>query len=330
MRIAFVLIFCVVAVHLVAQEQEKQTKEKTGNGKVENNNTEKEKEKPNGEKEKNKDNEKSVKEKEEEEIVKKGNFLLPSSQQPGPLISLGQNIIDKQQFQFFFLTTEFKGKHQYSINMIPGLLYSFTDLSTIFINVPTTPRSRFESSHSSGFEDAFVQFEYAFYSNQKPTYLDQATLIASVTIPTGSTKKNPPTGFGSNSYLIGLTLSRLEIDWYRFTSVGALITTTSHSTKFGNQYLYQFGIGKNIFDINDDWILLWMVEASGTYSEKDRIHGTIDPNSGGNVIYVTPSIWASSTHLIFQLGLGYAVSQHLYGDQPKNHSLVACNLGWTF
>ncbi len=73
-----------------------------------------------------------------------------------------------------------------------------------------------------------------------------------------------------------------------------------------------------------------MVEADGQYTGKNKINGVKDPNSGGNVLFITPSMWISSNHLILQLGAGVPVIQHLIGTQDKNSYLLALNIGWTF
>jgi hypothetical protein len=281
-------------------------------------------------KNKDKKEDKKKEEKDSDEPLKVGNLALPTSQQPGPLISFGQNIINKGQAQTFLLSIDMaKTQGDYNITQVPSIVYAFTDDFSIFLNAPITPRQRQGEAHSSGFEDAYIQLEYAFYTKEHKTYIDQATIVANVTIPTGSTKKNPPTGIGANSFFLGGTFCRMTLDWFYFTSYAGIWTTSSHQTKFGNTFLYQYGIGKNITNIRD-WLLCWMVELDGIYSCKDKIHGVTDPNSGGNVIYLTPSLWVSSEHLILQLGVGYAIAQQLNGDQNENTYLLALNLGWTF
>lgn len=110
---------------------------------------------------------------------------------------------------------------------------------------------------------------------------------------------------------------------------GADITTSDNGTKFGNQYLYQFGFGRNILGCKDKLIIALMVDIDGEYSEKDKINGVIDPNSGGNVVYITPSLWVSTKKLIFQLGVGYPIVQDLFGQQNKMNYLLIANLGVT-
>ncbi len=158
--------------------------------------------------------------------------------------------------------------------------------------VPASPRSKDGKHHSSGLQDIFVQLEYAFYTKNTIHSANQATIVANVSFPAGSSSKVPATGFGSERFFLGATFNHTEIDWFFFTSPGAIFTTSKHGTKFGDQLLYQFAFGRNI-PSSSHWILAWLVEFDGLYSWKNKIKGCADQNSGGNVIYVTPSIWAS-------------------------------------
>lgn len=225
---------------------------------------------------------------EAEKTLKIGILAFPPSQQPNGMVSFGQNILSKKQAQAFLLANEFKGDDQCFINLVPGILYGFTDSLSLFISAPLAVRYRQDDHHSSGPGDLSIQLEYAFYTKSYRTYDDQATVVTNVTIPTGYTKNNPPTGIGSNSFFIGGTYSRTGINWYYFASSCGILTTSSHRTKFGDQFLYQFGVERRIANTKE-WLFAWMVELDGTHSWKDKIHGVIDPNSGGNVIYLTPS-----------------------------------------
>lgn len=257
-----------------------------------------------------------------------GNFAVPPSQQPGPLISFGENILYKNTLQVFLFADDYIDKNQYFIDVVPSFLYAITDNFSVFFNVPVVAFKK-GRNHSYGLGDIPIQFEYAYYNKGHTCSSDLATIVANVTIPTGSSNKQPPTGFGAPSFFIGATYNHTTDTWFYFTSYGAVFTTTHHRTKFGNQYLYQFGIGRNIVAIRD-WVYAWVVEFDGTFYERDRLHGTINPNSGGNLIYVTPSLSISSQHIMIQFGFGFAAQQHLFGHQPKSLYLLAGSLGWTF
>lgn len=257
-----------------------------------------------------------------------GNFALPTSQQPGPFISFGENMLDKNETQLFLLADDYAGRNKHFIDVIPGVLYGITDSFSIFVNIPYAASYKTGKNTSTGFEDAFAQLEYAFYSNPTKAYVDQVTIVANASVPTGSTEKNPSTGFGSPTYFIGMTFNRIYVDWLVFASPGTLLTTSKNGNKFGNSYLYQFGFGRNIANLNG-WILAWLAEIDGTYYQRDKINGRTDPSSGGNIVYVTPSLWASNKNLLIQLGVGVPATQHWYGNQTRDNFLLVANLGWS-
>lgn len=267
--------------------------------------------------------------KKEEEPPKIGNFALPTSQQPAALFGFGGNIIDKGEVQLYFFADEFSGKEKLTIDLIPSVLFGITDKWSIFFNFPFTPELRDGRNKSSGLEDFFVQLEYAFYEKKTIHYVDQATIVVNITAPTGSIRKNPPTGFGSPTFFLGGTFYRTWVDWFAFTSHGAILTTSDHGNKIGDEFLYQFGFGRNI-PSPPGLIYAWMLEVDGQYNKKNRIHGDIDPNSGGNVIYVTPSLWVSSKEMLIQFGVSLPVNQNLFGKQNKFDYALNLNFAWSF
>lgn len=267
--------------------------------------------------------------KEVEEPPKIGNFSLPESQQPSPLFGFGGNIIDKGEIQLYFFADEFTGRDKKTIDLIPSILFGVTDDFSIYFNFPYTPLLRDTGHASSGLLDFFIQLEYAFYEKKTYTYTEQGTIVGNITVPTGSSKKNPPTGFGAPSLFLGGTFNHIMIDWFFYTSHGAVLTASDHGTKFGDQFLYQFCIGKN-FPSPCGWIYAWMVEADGQYNKKNRIHGDIDPNSGGNSIFITPSLWISSKEMLLQFGVSFPVNQNLFGKQNKFDYALNFNFAWSF
>ena len=272
---------------------------------------------------------KDVKPKKEEKPPKIGNYSLPTSQQPAALFGFGGNIIDKGEVQLYLFADDFVGKKKITIDIIPSVLFGITDNWSVFFNAPFTPLLRDGPNKSSGLEDFFIQLEYAFYNKSTATYVDQATLVTNITVPTGSIHKNPPTGFGSPGLFLGGTYYRTWVDWFAFTANGAVLTGSEHGTKFGDQFLYQMGFGRN-FPSPKGWIYAWMIEVDGQYNKKNRIDEIIDNNSGGNTIYVTPSIWISSKEMLFQFGVSLPVNQNLFGDQNKFDYALNLNFAWSF
>lgn len=258
-----------------------------------------------------------------------GNFSLPISQQPAALFGFGGNIIDKNEVMLQFFADDIVGKEKIITDLIPSILYGATDNFSMFFNFPFTPLMRDGSHRSSGLEDFFIQLEYAFYNKKTYQYEDQATIVGNVTFPTGSVHKNPPTGFGSPSVFLGGTFYRTYVDWIFFTNQGAILTTSRHRTKIGDQVLYQFGFGRTIAT-PPGYIYSWLIEVDGQYSKRNRIQGFIDPNSGGNFIFVTPSLWISTKEFLVQFGVSFPIYQKLNGRQGKFDYVINFNVARSF
>jgi hypothetical protein len=136
--------------------------------------------------------------------------------------------------------------------------------------------------------------------------------------------------YNAPTFLLGATFNRTYTDWLMFISDGMILTTSKEGTKYGNEFLYQAGLGRNLFDIDSKWIIAWLVEVDGAYFFEDLIRGLPSPHSSGNIVTVTPSLWISSKQLIVQLGIGTPVLQQGF-NHPKEHAyLLALNFGWTF
>lgn len=265
----------------------------------------------------------------EEKYLKIGNLSLRASQQPGPLVSFGERVLDQGEIQLFLFGDGFFGKKNYDTELLGSFVYGITDTLSIYFDVPYAPANKYGNDKSSGIKDLIVQVEYAFYSGSEETWGEQATIVGAIQLPTGSHSKDPPTGLGSPSFFMGLTFNRTEFEWVYFCSTGVHLTTRHRNFKAGNEFLYQGGIGRNICT-PPGWIYAGIVEVIGLYTWQDRTNGQKDPDSGGNVIAIVPSIWISSEKTIFQLGVGYSVVEHLFGDQRKAPYSVYFNVGWTF
>jgi len=255
-----------------------------------------------------------------------GNFSVPFTSQIAPLISFGQLLVEKKALLPQLSGENIRG-HESKFNAIaPSFIYGIQDNISIFFFVPITFKNKLGSSKSSGIGDIFLQLEYGFYDKQYLDYKLQATILGNMTFPTGSSSKNPPTGTGSFSYFFGATYSFLSFNWYAFVSSGFNITTTHNKTKFGNSYLYQCGFARYIKKLSPkECVFDLMIEFDGTFLKKDKIKGISNPNSGGNVIFMTPSIYLASKQWILQGGVGFPILQNLNGYQDKiRYSIDYC------
>ena len=91
------------------------------------------------------------------------------------------------------------------------------------------------------------------------------------------------------------------------------------------------GLGRNIDTPNNTSILNWLVEFNGIYTQRDTINGTVDPNSGGHILFVGPSIWFSTPRTIIQIGIEFPVFQRSFGNQTgKTNFYLGIQLEWKF
>ncbi len=259
-----------------------------------------------------------------------GNFALSGSQQPGPLFSFGQNIVDKGVTELFTYVDRFKGSHFSFNSLLPAVLYGITNRLSVFVEVPFATSFKVENCSSRGPQDFRLQFEGAAYIAENSTIINEITLVANMAVPTGSVTTNPPLGLGAPSFFLGFTASQARPYWWYFVSSGVLLPTSHKNNKYGNQFLYQGGLGRNITYSPDKWIFNGLIELNGMYAQRNKFSGLISCNSGGNTLFVGPSLWFSTRRLILQMGISVAVFQHLFGVQPKESYIIAAGICWKF
>jgi hypothetical protein len=232
-----------------------------------------------------------------------GNYILPGSQQPGPLFSFGQYTINQYQSQLFMNPYYTRGFQQSYLSFEPSFIYGVTDNLSLLLSTPFAARYYESPNRSSGLTDSEVHLEYAFYNSSTNVYQDQATVVGGVSIPTGSARKLPNTGIGSSSLFLGLTYNKLYVDWYWFLSPGATYVLPNHDSHIGSYYYYQAGLGRNLLVINDSAYWLALVELDGAYYDKNKQFGRVDRNSGGNSISIAPSLLFATKRVYTQFGV---------------------------
>jgi len=198
----------------------------------------------------------------------------------------------------------------------------------------------------SGMGDLALDLEYAFYNHDSSTYSDQATFVFSSTFPvsnlqgiskklnpgeriSGFSRKNAPSSVNAFSYFIGTTYSRTLTDWYGYIAPGVLFIDKTDAIQQGTQYYYNFGIGHNIKSLEKKYIFFGLLELNGQYSDKTNLASHAVPNTGGSIIYVTPSLWFSTPKIIVQLGLSLPLAQSWYGNQSNISYYAGAIISWT-
>ncbi len=265
------------------------------------------------------------------EPLKIGNFALPSSQQPGPLIGFGQNMLDKGDLQFFNFVNFLKGENKAFTELIPTILYGFTENFSMYLQAPIAASFKEDGSVFRGLEELLIQFEYSFYNKSTLIDTNQISLVANITLTPDSVNKNIRRGLATTNFFLGFTASHMGTSWYPFMSIGTILTTRdSSSTKYGNQLLYECGVSRNIRYKEDHYIFNWMLELDGFYKQKDTVCCLIDPNSGSNTILFGPSLWFSTQRFSAQGGISWVIFEKLLGNQNPNKYYITVDVGWKF
>jgi hypothetical protein len=259
-----------------------------------------------------------------------GNFALCTPLEPGPLFCFGQNIVDKNDLLLIedYFYQQISGL-KYNI-LTSSILYGITDNLSVLFNVPIIVDSRQGDCKSAGLSDIFVQGEYAFFNYGQETYYNQATIVAAMSLPTGSNSKTPQLGLGSPSFFIGATASHTSIKWYAFCSLGGLFTTSSWNIKQGNQLFYEAGLGYNLGYKTKKWLLTGILELSSLYAQPDKIDGFFDNNTRSNVIFFGPLLFFSYKCITLQAGFQGAIFQDIKDNQHKENLRTALEIAFIF
>ena len=263
---------------------------------------------------------------EEDEVahVKEGNLALRTSQQPCPLFCFGQNIVDKGDLQLFGFVNYLNAQRAQFIDVMPNVLYGIRDDLSIFAGMPFAARYERGAAHSSGIEDMFVQVEYAFYNKDRPTYANQLTVVANMTVPTGSKNKNPATGLGVPSFFFGLTANHMGRDWYLFLAPAINYAPRKHDNF---SFIYQGGLGRNVMYIPEKLVVTLVAELLGATGSLNKIRGST--SSSADTLSIGPSLWVATPRFIFNVGVIVPLVRNKNTPDRANY-LFAADVGWTF
>jgi len=262
--------------------------------------------------------------------IKEGNLSLPSSQQPGPLFSFGQNIIDKGLLQGYAAVGDLVGKNSNFALFVPSILYACRDDLSLFITLPISIKNKVANQCSAGFNDIAIYVEYSPYDHNTFTSDNQITVIGGTTLPTGSPYKTPATSVGPSSFFFGATASHLDPDWYYFVDTGVSIIPPACDESTNTTFFYQFAFGRNIAYKSEEMILSWLIEFNGGVDGLLRVNGINNTTIEGNILAIGPSLWFSTERFILQAGFSVPCVQQISGTQNTSQFLGVVSLGWTF
>lgn len=265
-------------------------------------------------------------------LPSKGNFALPGPQQLGPLLSFGQTLIGRNNLQLEL--SSFSPYHIPNVgpfkNVNAAFTYGFTDNTSFYFNYPISADSNPRRIRRASLQDITLQLEQAIYTAGTNSYQTQTTIVGVMTVPLSTPDSLLGLiGYGSSTYFLGLTYNRTSMDWLFFLSPGYQFASQSQGIRFGSQTFYQAGIGHPLLWTSDKSIFSALLELDGQYTERNQFLQQGQPNSGGNVVALTPSLSLATKHTITQVGVGYPLVQHLFGQQNEMKYFIVANLTLT-
>ncbi len=294
-----------------------------------------------------------------------GILSLPLSQRPSPLFSFGLQIAEKGNFivsetfydlkfhqsNLFEAITEifYQPEKDFSLFLlIPAVrtpppppppsppkppskssLFNSSiisaDITTHSMHVSTSKTASAKAKSKTRLGRVTFEAEYAYYLELQKTYSLIGTIFATV--------QTPGQGFATidaASFLLGTTGGFQTFDWTGFVVTAvALPLTRFQGVKEGKVVLYNIGLAYD-FANPPGWILAGQLELNGVYSRPNKKNGITVPNTGGNVVFLGPSLFASNRYLSMQAGIQFAVAQKLRGKQDRAKFQATARIAYTF
>lgn len=252
------------------------------------------------------------------EPPKRGNLLLKESQQPSPLFSFGQTIINKGDFLLAQYLFRVRGQIPTCDDLkfmqtTSALLYGVSDKCSFAMALPVAIQFDQGPVSNTGVDDLTIQLEYALLSTDHTRGSGQITVVGQLIVPAGK----PEIGFGSTAAFLGLTFSYMADQEYLFTNYGATFHSHAGDLKLGTEFFYEFGIGYN-FGNPFGGILTGIFEIDGIYRRRNRLACVVQENTGNHVLYMGPTLFFSLEKVQVIAGIQIPATQH-YKDGSQVH-----------
>lgn len=154
-------------------------------------------------------------------------------------------------------------------------------------------------------------------------------IIAGVKLPTGSRSGSVTLGSGSTDFLFAFAAGRETRLWYYFADARYRLNTSNGGERQGNLFQYDAAFGVRPYQ-SEYWTpdLVTLVEINGKLEAKETAHGVANPNSGGHILSVAPSILLSYRNVMLKTALKIPLRKDLNDVQleDKEEFIVAIEL----
>jgi len=258
------------------------------------------------------------------EIEKKPEFknFLPAI---FPMFSLGNRMMPKGRFAALERYIYQKNENSSASLLIPTFRYGITDTLTVRGHLPIFLDRTVNKKSADGTSNLVGVVEYSLYKHRDKDMNKeyQATLLAGLDFKTVNLDANPSLGYGGTSFLVGTTGCGLSKTWYTFYSIAGTFATEYKKQQPGASFLYELGCG---YIIKHSILhnLCVLLEMDGILSDKDSFNNIHNPNSGGNIVWLGPSIEYRYWTFLGAAGIQFPIVQNLHGIQDKRDFRFSC------
>jgi hypothetical protein len=253
-------------------------------------------------------------------IITQGGITLPAGMWAGGITTQFIEFDHTSDEKLLQMQADHGDVHSVNTFLQPSVFaaYGITDDLTMGLRIPYVIRSGVRTPtedgdavdklvNPSGFGDVSVFGQYRFFHTDDN--LNQASLTIGLKTPTGATgvQTNQGTTFethqqpGSGSWnpSAGLSFTRAMGSFSFDTNVLYTVATKgAQQTNLGDVFDYNFALSyafgapvrNGIFASSNNAPWTAILELNGEWQDFQNTAGQIDPNSGGNTIYISPGI----------------------------------------
>lgn len=262
----------------------------------------------------------------ESPLPKIGNFRLRTAQQPVSLFGTQQTIVDKGDILLFNGLVNNKGSLA-SKETVAGVLYGMTDNWSVLAAVPYALELKDQECQTSGIEDIILHTDVALWKRESSHSAQLWTGLSYALFPTGNPRLAPPTGFGAPTVAVATTFSHTTVKFYSALSLLGFFHMTHNNMRPGNQFTYEYAAGYNLGHPMCG-TLVGLLEFNGIHLKKNKIDCKTDPLSGGNIIFLGPSLFWSFANVVLQVGIQFPLVHKLHNPQERYSYRTAFLINW--
>lgn len=237
-----------------------------------------------------------------------------------PVFSLGPETIweggvgIELQFEFEDAGGEERAVLHYEI------IYGLTANLSLTLEVPLVLERKEDGQTEHGPGDLEIRGKYQFFKKDMLGAQHKMAGILGVKAPTGDHDAKPPLGSGTTDILFGASYGYESRTWYHFLTTRYRWRTQSGSRDPGDRLSIDGAIGFRPFQTEyGELDAVFLLEMNAEFKFKDELRGTRLANTGGNTLWLGPTMLISpNPQWMFKGGIQFPVYEHLNGDQEQS------------